>query len=160
MATLDPITVAVITLVIGSALVYFLLGANKRASGSSVPSTRAASLGANDAFRDAASLPEYTAADVAAHCTGGDAWIIVRGFVYNISPYVELHPGGDVILRNAGGDATKGFEGPQRECTISSPVRFSWWNPHFLLPPRRTRPTPDPSHVQTTVRELNRDARV
>lgn len=31
--------------------------------------------------------------------------------VYDVTPYVEEHPGGDAILRNAGGDATEGFHG-------------------------------------------------
>lgn len=33
--------------------------------------------------------------------------------MYDITPYVEEHPGGQAILRNAGGDATEGFHGPQ-----------------------------------------------
>lgn len=31
--------------------------------------------------------------------------------MYNVTPYVEEHPGGDAILNNAGGDSTKGFYG-------------------------------------------------
>jgi len=33
--------------------------------------------------------------------------------VYDVSSFVESHAGGDAILRNAGGDATIGFKGPQ-----------------------------------------------
>lgn len=33
--------------------------------------------------------------------------------VYDITEYVDLHPGGPAIMRNAGGDATKGFYGVQ-----------------------------------------------
>ncbi|ONM04725.1 Cytochrome b5 [Zea mays] len=35
------------------------------------------------------------------------------GTVYDVTPYVEEHPGGDAILNNAGGDSTEGFFGPQ-----------------------------------------------
>jgi|APGre2960657423_1045063.scaffolds.fasta_scaffold43994_2 hypothetical protein len=31
-----------------------------------------------------------------------DLWIIVKGKVYDVTSYVEEHPGGDAILRNAG----------------------------------------------------------
>ncbi|RLM61411.1 hypothetical protein C2845_PM14G10390 [Panicum miliaceum] len=33
------------------------------------------------------------------------------GTVYDVTPYVEEHPGGDAILNNAGGDSTEGFFG-------------------------------------------------
>jgi hypothetical protein len=31
--------------------------------------------------------------------------------VYDVTPYVEEHPGGDAILNNAGADSTEGFFG-------------------------------------------------
>ena len=58
-------------------------------------------------------LQEYTLADVAKHNSQGNVWIVVKGKVYDVTPYVEEHPGGLAILRNAGGDATEGFHGPQ-----------------------------------------------
>ena len=58
-------------------------------------------------------LKEYTLADVAQHSSQKDIWIVVKGKVYDVTPYVEEHPGGLAILRNAGGDATEGFHGPQ-----------------------------------------------
>ena len=58
-------------------------------------------------------LKEYTLADVAQHNSQKDIWIVVKGKVYDVTPYVEEHPGGLAILRNAGGDATEGFHGPQ-----------------------------------------------
>ena len=58
-------------------------------------------------------LKEYTLADIAQHNRQKDIWIVVKGKVYDVTPYVEEHPGGLAILRNAGGDATEGFHGPQ-----------------------------------------------
>ncbi len=58
-------------------------------------------------------LKEYTRADVAQHNSQKDVWIVVKGKVYDVTPYVEEHPGGLAILRNAGGNATEGFHGPQ-----------------------------------------------
>eukprot|EP00611_Tribonema_gayanum_P020847 TRINITY_DN3897_c0_g1_i1.p1 TRINITY_DN3897_c0_g1~~TRINITY_DN3897_c0_g1_i1.p1 ORF type:complete len:439 (+),score=173.96 TRINITY_DN3897_c0_g1_i1:705-2021(+) len=55
----------------------------------------------------------FSAAEVARHRTADDAWIIVDGKVYAVTPYLEQHPGGDAILNNAGGDSSAGFHGPQ-----------------------------------------------
>lgn len=33
--------------------------------------------------------------------------------VYDVTPYLGAHPGGDAILRNAGGDSSEGMHGPQ-----------------------------------------------
>jgi cytochrome b involved in lipid metabolism len=36
---------------------------------------------------------------------------------YDVTEYVDEHPGGDSILKNVGGDATEGFHGPQHPIT-------------------------------------------
>lgn len=58
-------------------------------------------------------LGSFTKAEVAAHNSQKDCWIVVKGKVYDVSSYVQEHPGGLTILKNAGGDATEGFHGPQ-----------------------------------------------
>lgn len=49
--------------------------------------------------------------EVARHSRDGDAWIVVRGRVYDVSAYAEQHPGGMVIVEHAGGDASALFDG-------------------------------------------------
>ncbi|KAA8497977.1 Cytochrome B5-like protein [Porphyridium purpureum] len=56
---------------------------------------------------------EYSAAEVREHCDENDLWLVIDGKVYDFTPYVIQHPGGDAILRNAGADSTEGFHGPQ-----------------------------------------------
>ena len=80
-------------------------------------------LGANSAWRDPASLPEYSASQVAAHCRRDDVWVVIRGLVYDVTPFVDDHPGGDEILKHAGGDATAGFFGPQHPDHVTETVR-------------------------------------
>lgn len=66
----------------------------------------------------------YTKEEVAKHNKADDAWIIVQDKrskvwkVYDITDYVDEHPGGDSILQNVGRDATEGFYGPQHPETV------------------------------------------
>ncbi|EPS58517.1 hypothetical protein M569_16296 [Genlisea aurea] len=55
----------------------------------------------------------YTKAQVSHHNKRTDCWIIIKQKVYDVTPYVEEHPGGDAILNHAGDDSTEGFFGPQ-----------------------------------------------
>lgn len=49
--------------------------------------------------------------EVKQHASKEDAWLILRGKVYNISPYLNFHPGGAAILmREAGKDGTEAFQ--------------------------------------------------
>eukprot|EP00455_Lapot_gusevi_P018360 TRINITY_DN20004_c0_g1_i3.p1 TRINITY_DN20004_c0_g1~~TRINITY_DN20004_c0_g1_i3.p1 ORF type:complete len:154 (+),score=21.17 TRINITY_DN20004_c0_g1_i3:62-463(+) len=53
----------------------------------------------------------YSLAEVKQHRSVGDAWIVIRGRVYDITPYLPFHPAGvDEIMRGAGKDATRLFE--------------------------------------------------
>jgi cytochrome b involved in lipid metabolism len=67
---------------------------------------------------------KFTREEVARHCHRHDAWIIVQDKqtgehkVYDVTQYVDEHPGGDSILNNAGRDATEGFLGPQHPDTV------------------------------------------
>lgn len=75
----------------------------------------------DDAIPAAAAKPlrTFTLAQVAEHASKEDAWIVIDGGVYDITPYVTEHPGGvKAILKNAGGDATKGFKGPQHPARV------------------------------------------
>ncbi|KAK9828086.1 hypothetical protein WJX81_002360 [Elliptochloris bilobata] len=58
-------------------------------------------------------LQHFSLDEVGRHAAADDCWIVVRGRVYDVTSYVEEHPGGLLILKNAGGDATAGFHGPQ-----------------------------------------------
>jgi len=55
---------------------------------------------------------QYTADDVAANSDATSCWTIVRGIVYDLTPFIDEHPGGaNNILRLCGTDGTDAFEG-------------------------------------------------
>uniref|UniRef100_A0A0K8VDC3 Cytochrome b5 reductase 4 n=1 Tax=Bactrocera latifrons TaxID=174628 RepID=A0A0K8VDC3_BACLA len=49
--------------------------------------------------------------ELARHNTREDAWMAIRGKVYNVTRYMDFHPGGvDELMRGVGCDATKLFD--------------------------------------------------
>ncbi|ERN09073.1 hypothetical protein AMTRI_Chr06g197440 [Amborella trichopoda] len=53
----------------------------------------------------------FTLQDVSNHNTPQDCWLVINGKVYNVTEFLEDHPGGDEVLLSATGkDATDDFE--------------------------------------------------
>lgn len=47
--------------------------------------------------------PAYSTLEVTKHASAEDAWLIIGGKVLNISPWLNEHPGGDVVLLDLAG---------------------------------------------------------
>ena len=60
----------------------------------------------------------FSLEEVGKHNTREDCWIIVDGSVYDVTTYVDDHPGGDSILNNAGKDSSEGVHGPQHPVSM------------------------------------------
>jgi monoamine oxidase len=54
--------------------------------------------------------PRYKMAEIRRHNTMTDAWIVLYGNVYNITDWVKIHPGGEIIKYGLGKDATDIFK--------------------------------------------------
>ncbi|HEY4494024.1 MAG TPA: cytochrome b5 domain-containing protein [Candidatus Paceibacterota bacterium] len=53
---------------------------------------------------------EYTMAQVATHNSKSDCWTAINGSVYNVTPWIDLHPGGsEKILSLCGKDGSAAF---------------------------------------------------
>eukprot|EP00300_Choanocystis_sp_HF-7_P033071 c45361_g1_i1.p1 GENE.c45361_g1_i1~~c45361_g1_i1.p1 ORF type:complete len:138 (+),score=33.25 c45361_g1_i1:48-461(+) len=53
----------------------------------------------------------FTQEEVLQHKTEGDCWIIIHDKVYDITKFLDEHPGGsDILMEHAGKDGTEGFE--------------------------------------------------
>lgn len=52
----------------------------------------------------------YTMSEVAAHNAPEDCWLVIDGKIYDATPAIKAHVGGEeAIIRNCGKDATIGF---------------------------------------------------
>ncbi|MCP9263030.1 Cytochrome b5 [Dirofilaria immitis] len=60
---------------------------------------------------DKKDLKEYTVAEVAEHNNVSSTWLIIDNNVYDVTKFLEEHPGGDeVLLEQAGQNATESFK--------------------------------------------------
>ncbi|KAF8820590.1 cytochrome b5 family heme/steroid binding domain-containing protein [Cardiosporidium cionae] len=66
---------------------------------------------------------KYTIEEVALHNRPDDAWVILKGKVYNIQPYFAYHPGGEEILLTVAG----------KDCTTEFNSNHPWVNAELLL---------------------------
>jgi len=53
---------------------------------------------------------EYTLEEVAKHNKKSDAWIAINGKVADVTKWIPLHPGGDIIMKGVGKDASALFK--------------------------------------------------
>ncbi|XP_054783066.1 cytochrome B5-like [Prosopis cineraria] len=95
----------------------------------------------------------FTFEEVAKHNHKNDCWIIINGKVYDVTPFLEEHPGGDeVLLLAAEKDATDDFEDvghsdsakEMMEKYLAGDVDVSTLpeKPQFRSPPPRQAPPP------------------
>ncbi|KAJ3081086.1 Cytochrome b5 type B (outer mitochondrial membrane), partial [Quaeritorhiza haematococci] len=56
-------------------------------------------------------LKVYSLKEIAAHNTRKDIWMVIDGKVYDVTKFLDEHPGGEeVLLEQAGVDASDAFE--------------------------------------------------
>jgi cytochrome-b5 reductase len=59
-------------------------------------------------------MQEFTAEEVAKHNSRESAWVIIHKKVYDVTNFLNEHPGGDILLLGwSGMDATTEFDGQE-----------------------------------------------
>ncbi len=53
----------------------------------------------------------YTLADIAKHSNQSDCWFAINGKVLDVTTFIPMHPGGNVIVDGCGKDASDYFNG-------------------------------------------------
>jgi cytochrome-b5 reductase len=60
---------------------------------------------------DEGSWKVWPIAEIRKHDGPEDFWSVIRGKVYNLTPYMKYHPGGiDILMKTAGNDGTVLFD--------------------------------------------------
>ena len=66
-------------------------------------------------------LKQFTLKEVAQHCTVDSCWMVVFDKVYDLTDFIEYHPGGyEIMLEYGGTDATNAFN--EKPHTIDAAV--------------------------------------
>jgi cytochrome b involved in lipid metabolism len=64
-------------------------------------------------------MPTFTLNQVKAHNNASDVWIIIHSKVYDLTSFLDDHPGGKkVLLKVAGTDASKQFDNFHNESVL------------------------------------------
>jgi uncharacterized protein YjdB len=59
---------------------------------------------------NAQTTTSYTLADVAKHATASDCWMVLNSNkVYNVTAFIPMHPGGNIMVQSCGKDGTPAF---------------------------------------------------
>ena len=75
-----------------------------------MPAMRSAAQTCMVAQADVCSTSSYTLNEVSVHCTPQDCWLVVHGKVYDVTRWVQHHPGGTLIYVRAGEDCSYLFD--------------------------------------------------
>ncbi|KAM7420043.1 hypothetical protein PAMA_014652 [Pampus argenteus] len=90
-------------------------------------------------------LIEVTKEELQKHNTRDDCWTCIRGMVYNVTPYMDYHPGGEVELMKAAGiDGTDlfdqvhrwvNYESMLKECLVGRMATMTTTAIKAMIPP-------------------------
>lgn len=91
-------------------------------------------------FINADTIPIVTLEELNQHATSTDCWVAIHGHVYDITDFLQAHPGGEArLMRFAGKDATKGFRLQHPEGYLERYLGAENYKGEFLLPKKEKK---------------------
>jgi cytochrome b involved in lipid metabolism len=66
----------------------------------------------------------FSMSDVAKHSNENDCWIVIDGKVYDVTSYIESHPGGRVLVNFCGQDGSLAFATKGKKNKPHSPAAY------------------------------------
>eukprot|EP01125_Pyxidicula_operculata_P022313 TRINITY_DN9058_c0_g1_i1.p1 TRINITY_DN9058_c0_g1~~TRINITY_DN9058_c0_g1_i1.p1 ORF type:complete len:144 (+),score=38.20 TRINITY_DN9058_c0_g1_i1:33-434(+) len=115
------LTVVVVVVVV-ALVVYYIRSISNPSTQDTSGTDKTTASGFASSNRPRLELKEYTVEEVSKHNSKESCWLIIDDKVYDVTRYINDHPGGDKILIKAGDDNTKGFYGEQHPETVSTMV--------------------------------------
>ncbi|CAI9764152.1 unnamed protein product [Fraxinus pennsylvanica] len=104
----------------------------------------------------------HTFEEVARHNKKEDCWLIISGKVYNVTPFLEEHPGGDeVLLTSTEKDATNDFEdvGHSDDAKVTMQQFYVGEIDESTLPSNK-KYTPPPTAASTANRDSGSSSKI
>jgi len=93
----------------------------------------------------------YTKEEVSKHCSLSDLWLIYNNDVYDVTKFVEEHPGGEEVLKGNGGkDATQEFDDVGHSASAISKMKQYRIGRIAGAEPRKEQPAKKPTTTTTT----------
>ena len=65
-----------------------------------------------NATKEELNKPKVSPLEVAKHSSPDDCWVVIDGFVYNLTEFISAHPGGPAIIENNAGKDVTAIFGP------------------------------------------------
>ncbi|VVB15388.1 unnamed protein product [Arabis nemorensis] len=92
----------------------------------------------------------FTLSEVSQHSSPKDCWIVIEGKVYDVTKFLDDHPGGDdVILTATGKDATDDFEDVGHSSTAKAMLdEFYVGDIDSATVPTKTKFVPPPKQAE------------
>ncbi|KAI1823287.1 hypothetical protein F4861DRAFT_338707 [Xylaria intraflava] len=87
---------------------------------------------------DAAPAVGFNATDVAKHNTKEDCWVVINGRIWDVTEWLNVHPGGsDIIAKFAGQDASVGYNSMHTPDLVASKLTYDKFKGHLhhKMPP-------------------------
>lgn len=104
------IVISLVVLLVSAGLVVFIWQNHEKSETADLVSAIASpSAGQNQNNSDL-----YTLEEISKHNSKNDCWMVIDNNVYNVSSFVDKHPGGDKILQGCGKDATEMFNAERK----------------------------------------------